>query len=159
VLLALRFPHHGEISGALVRGLGVGRPALVSAGSPAADEFPEGVVIPVDPGRGEGDELVALLSRLLGDAELRERIGGLARGHVREHHDLARSVGTLVAFLRQVAADKPRTLQAIEASRRDLGGLVDYLHEELSFGAYDLGLGGFELGADELLAELAKKAE
>src|SRR5262249_51536081 len=50
VVLALRFPTYGEISGALVRALGVGRPVLVTGGTPAAEEFPDGVVVPVDPG-------------------------------------------------------------------------------------------------------------
>jgi hypothetical protein len=50
VVLALRFPTHGEMSGALVRALGVGRPILVTAGTPASEELPEGVVVPVDPG-------------------------------------------------------------------------------------------------------------
>jgi len=157
VLLALRFPHHGEISGALVRGLGVGRPALVSAGSPAAEEFPEGVVIPVDPGRAELEELVALLARLLADAALREGIGRMAREHVRRHHNLHESVDTLVGFLETAHAGKAETLRAIESAQLPEGSLLEYLHEELSFGAYDLGLGGFELGADALLAELGEK--
>jgi glycosyltransferase involved in cell wall biosynthesis len=157
VLLALRFPNHGEISGALVRGLGIGRPALVSAGSPAAEEFPEGLVVPVDPGRAETDELVALLHRLLSDGGLRERIGGLAREHVRQHHDLARGIDALVGFLVDAARGKAAALRAIEAGRHEQDSLLEYLREELSFGAYDLGLGGFELGTDELLAELSEK--
>jgi glycosyltransferase involved in cell wall biosynthesis len=157
VLLALRFPNHGEISGALVRGLGVGRPALVSAGSPAAEEFPEGVVVPVDPGRAETEELVALLQKLLSDRALRERIGSLARDHMRRHHDLRQGVLALVRFLEETARGKAAALRAIEAGRHEQGSLLEYLHEELSFGAYDLGLGGLELGADELLAELSLK--
>jgi glycosyltransferase involved in cell wall biosynthesis len=157
VLLALRFPHHGEISGALVRGLGVGRPALVSAGSPAAEEFPEGVVIPVDPGRGELDELVALLSRLLADAALRETVGTMAREHVRRHHDLRQGLDTLVSFLEATSAGKRETLRAILAAKVPEGSLLEYLHEELSFGAYDLGLGGFELGVDALLSGIGEK--
>src|SRR6185437_8905045 len=61
VVLSLRFPTHGEISGALVRTLGVGRPALVTASTPAAEEFPEGVVAPIDPGPREEEELAAVL--------------------------------------------------------------------------------------------------
>ena len=75
VVLALRFPSHGEMSGALVRALGVGRPVLVSAGTPAADEFPEGVVVPVGPGPHEEDELYAVLGHLAGAPALRETIG------------------------------------------------------------------------------------
>jgi nucleotide-binding universal stress UspA family protein len=155
VLLALRFPHRGEISGALVRGLGVGRPALVSAGSPAAEEFPEGVVVPVDPGRHEREQLLAVLERLLGDAGLRRSIEGLARAHVARHHDGAAAAETLAAFLESVLRSKDALLAGIRAGEAPAGSLLEYLREELSFGAYELGLGGFELGADALLAELA----
>lgn len=156
VLLALRFPHHGEISGALVRGLGIGRPALVSAGSPSADEFPDGIVVPVDPGAGEREELVALLRRLLLDAGLRDAIGRLAREHVRAHHDLGRSVASLGEFLERVLEAKPAALRAIDAARFETGSLLEYLREEVAFGAYDLGLGDGELGVDELLAEIGR---
>lgn len=157
VLLLLRFPHHGEISGALLRGLGVGRPSLVSAGSPAAEEFPEGVVIPVDPGRGELEELAALLTRLLADASLRESIGRMAREHVLGRHELRASIDTLAGFLETAHAGKAETLRAIEGAKLPEGSLLEYLHEELSFGAYDLGLGGLELGTGALLAELGEK--
>lgn len=156
LLLALRFPHHGEISGALVRGLGVGRPALVSAGSPAAEEFPEGTLLPVSPGATEAEELLALTSRLLGDRGLRDSIGRLARDHVRRHHELHASVATLVGFLGEVLAAKPAALRALEASRPQEGSLLEYLHQEIAFGAFDLGLGGFDLGVDPLLEGLAE---
>ncbi len=154
VLLALRFPHHGEISGALVRGLGVGRPALVSAGSPADEEFPEGVVVPVDPGRGQLPELLALLDRLLGDPALRDRIGALARDHARRLHGLEGSIDALAGFLEGVVEQKAALLATVAAAQAEPGSLLEYLHQELSFGAYDLGLAGFDLGADALLAEL-----
>ena len=156
VLLALRFPHHGEISGALLRGLGVGRPALVSAGSPAAEEFPEGVVIPVDPGRAELPELVALLERLLSDSALREQIGLGAREHVLRHHGLAASIDALVGFLEAALAAKAETLRSVFAAKAPEGSLLEYLHEKVSFGAYDLGLGGLDLGVDSLLAEIGE---
>lgn len=158
VLLSLRFPQHGEISGALVRGLGVGRPAIVSAGCPSAEEFPEGVVLPIDPGPREEEQLLALLSRLLEDAPLRESISALAREHMLRHHDLAASVTSLVSFLEQVLAAKPGLVAAIEATRARPAGLLEYLHQELAFSAYDLGLAGFDLGTDELLAEIGEEA-
>lgn len=156
VLLALRFPHHGEISGALVRGLGVGRPALVTAGTPAAEEFPDGLVVPVDPGPAEAFELAALLRRLLADAALRETIGRLARDHVRRHHDLETGVATLASFLDEVLARKPETLRALAAGRLRPGSLLEFLHQEVAYGAYDLGLAGLDLGVEPLLAGLGE---
>jgi glycosyltransferase involved in cell wall biosynthesis len=157
VVLSLRFPSHGEISGALVRALGASRPVLVTAGTPAAEEFPEGVVVPVDPGPSQEDELCALLDRLLSDAGLRERVGHLAAAHVREHHDLGRSVARLGSFLEDVANRKPTLLATLEADRVEAGTLLGYLVEEARWGARDLGLPGLPLGLDPLLRGLLGK--
>ena len=154
VVLSLRFPTHGEISGALVRALGVGRPVLVTAGTPAGDEFPEGVVVPLDPGPSQEDELVALLDRLLSDTRLRERISALARAHVREHHDLARTVDALAVFLEGVLVRKPEILAALAADRAEEGTLRAYLMEEVRWGARDLGLPGVPLDLAPLLEGL-----
>jgi glycosyltransferase involved in cell wall biosynthesis len=154
VALALRFPSHGEISGALVRTLGVGRPALVTGGTPASEEFPEGVVVPIDPGRAEEEQLVALLERLLESPELRERISRLAREHVRAHHDLEASVNRLLGFLGEALARKDVTLREQETERAPAGSLLAYLLEEVRWGASDLGITGFHTGVEPLLAEL-----
>ena len=154
VVMSLRFPTHGEISGALVRALGVGRPVLVTAGTPAGDEFPEGVVVPIDPGPAQEDELVALLDRLLSDPGLRERISALARAHVREHHDLAGTVDALAAFLEGVLVRKPEILKALASDRAEEGTLLGYLMEEVRWGARDLGLPGVPLDLRPLLEGL-----
>jgi glycosyltransferase involved in cell wall biosynthesis len=158
LILALRFPSHGEISGALVRALGLGRPALVTAGTPASQEFPEGVVVPVDPGPGQEDELRALLGRLLDDAPLRARISALARAHVRQGHDLERTVDLLAGFLEGVAARKAALLATLAADRAEEGSLLGYLLEEVRGGARDLGLPGVPLGLEPLLRSLAGRA-
>jgi glycosyltransferase involved in cell wall biosynthesis len=154
VVLALRFPSHGEISGALVRALGVGRPALVTAGTPAAEEFPDGVVVRVDPGPHEEAELEALLEALLRRRELRETVGRLAREHTRAHHDLAETTRRLSRFLAEVEAGKESALQALQADRAETGGLLGYLMEEVRWGARDVGLPGVRLGLEGLLREL-----
>ena len=158
VVLALRFPSHGEMSGAVVRALGVGRPVLLSAGSAAAEEFPEGVVVPIDPGPAEEAELEAFLRHLLAAPELRASIGALARAHVRRHHRLEEKVGVLGAFLREVEARKDEALAALRADRADEGGLLGYFMEEVRWGARDLGLADVRLGLEGLLAPLAKDA-
>jgi glycosyltransferase involved in cell wall biosynthesis len=155
VVLSLRFPSHGEISGALVRALGVGRPALVTAGTPAAEEFPEGVVAPIDPGPREEAELVAVLARLLDDGPLRDRMGRLAREHVRARHDLDATAGTLVAFLEDVARRKDALRAEILADRAAEGGLLGFLMEEVRWGARDLGLSRVPLGLKDLLGTIA----
>jgi len=155
VVISLRFPTHGEISGALVRALGVGRPAVVTAGTPAADEFPEGIVAPIDPGPREEEELVAVLARLLEDEALRDDMGRLARDHVRRHHGLAETAGRLAAFLAEVAARREPLRAEILADRAGEGGLLGYLIEEVRWGARDLGLSRGPLGLERLLGELA----
>jgi len=154
VVLALRFPTHGEMSGALVRALGVGRPVLVTAGTPASEELPEGIVVPVDPGVHETAELAALLHRLLRDEALRDRIGRLARDHAREHHALAPTVERLAAFLIDVHA-RQEELVALVAKPAPEGSLMEYLVEEVRRAALDIGLPGVPARLGPLLAELA----
>jgi glycosyltransferase involved in cell wall biosynthesis len=156
-VLALRFPSHGEMSGAVVRALGVGRPVLVSAGSAAADEFPEGVVVPIDAGRREEAELEAFLRHLRASPGLRDAIGTLAAAHVRERHGLERTVEALAAFLSEVEAGKDQALAALRADRADEGGRLGYLMEEVRWGARDLGLADVRLGLEALLRPLARE--
>jgi len=121
VVLALRFPSLGEMSGVLLRALAVGRPAVVTAGTPAGDEFPEGVVVPVDPGRYEEAELEAVLDGLLASPDVREAIGERARAHARRHHDPERLAEDLLDFLEVVArAPLPPPVPEDAGLRRDL---------------------------------------
>lgn len=154
VVLALRFPSHGEISGALVRALGVGRPALVTAGTPAADEFPDGVVVPIDPGPREADELGAVLDRLLADPSLREAMGRVARDHVRTHHAIAATTERLARFLDEVLDGKAAILASLAPHKAPEGSLLAYLLDEVRWSALDMGLDGVPAGIETLLAEL-----
>lgn len=156
VVLALRFPSHGEMSGAVVRALGVGRPVLVSAGSAAADEFPEGIVVSVDPGRHEAAELEGFLRHLRASPGLGERIGALAAAHVRQHHGLEDSAERLATFLRGVAMRKAEILAALAATRGPEGGRLGYLMDEVRWGARDLGLADMRLDLEGLLQPLAR---
>lgn len=154
VVLALRYPSHGEMSGALVRALGVGRPVLVTAGSPAAEELPAGVVAPVEPGPLEGVQLEVLLERLLTDAGLAQRLGHLAAAHARSEHDLAATALRLAGFLEQVADRHAELETQVARLRPTEGSLRAFLRDEVRWSAHELGLGGLDLGLDPLLAEL-----
>ncbi len=145
VVLALRFPSHGEMSAALVRALGLGRTALVSAGTPAGLEFPEGVVVPVTPGPGEAEELFALLQHLLANEALRETIGSLARAYVAERHGLRQTVDALADFLRGVKAREGELLRGLDQDVAD-GTLAAFFREEVRWAARDLGLSNLGLG-------------
>jgi glycosyltransferase involved in cell wall biosynthesis len=155
VVVGLRFPSHGEISGAVVRALGVGRPVLVTAGSPSAEEFPEGVVVPIDPGPREAAELTAFLEGLLENKSLADRIGGVAAAHVRRHHDLRATVDLLTTFLADVFTRKDALLGLVGPGRAPAGSLRAYLADEVRWTALDLGLTGMPAGCEELLTDLA----
>ena len=154
VVSSLRFPCYGEISGAMVRALGVGRPVLVTAGTPAAEEFPAGVVVPVDPGPTEEAELEALLSWLLGDESLRQIMGRLAREHVERRHSLAGTTAQLSSFLSGVLCQAPDLRRRLMEDRPEEDTLLGYLAEEVRWGAREVGLHGVHLGLKGLLADL-----
>jgi glycosyltransferase involved in cell wall biosynthesis len=155
VVLALRFPSHGEMSGALVRALGAGTPVLVTAGTPAVAEFPEGIAISVDPGPYEAAELAGLVDHLLSRAEDARALGRAARAHTLLHHDLARTAARLAAFLREVAAGAPAARAA--RARRDAleGTRLGFYLDEIRPGARELGLAAAGLGLEDVLAPLA----
>jgi glycosyltransferase involved in cell wall biosynthesis len=155
VILALRFPNFGQMSSTLVRAMGVARPVLVTAGTPLAEEMPEGTVVPVDAGPYEEAELTALLARLLADRPLRETIGELACEHVRTAHELRATTDRLLGFLQDVQSRRSELVAAISDGQAEPGTLLGYFKEEIRWGARDLGLAGLPLGLDELLTELA----
>jgi glycosyltransferase involved in cell wall biosynthesis len=158
VVLALRFPTHGEISGALVRALGVGRPALVTAGTPAAEEFPPGCVVPVDPGVCQEAEIEAVLARLLADRPLREAIGGLARDHVAGHHGLEATVARLASFLDEVARQKETLAADVDRRRVAAGSLLGYLADEVRWASRDIGLAETPGGVEDVVMALVQPA-
>ena len=155
VVLALRYPTHGEMSGALLRALGVGRPVLVTAGTPAAEEFPEGVVVPVDPGPSEEGELEALLSHLLQEPALCETIGRLAREHVARENALPPGVARLFAFLVDVNGRKEALRRDVASLRVPEGERLGFLLDEIRFGALDLGLPGIPAGVESVVRRFA----
>ncbi len=155
VVVALRFPTRGEISGALVRALGVGRPALVTAGSPASEEFPEGCVAPVGLGDGEVVELRALLDALLSRPELCASMGGIARDHVLRHHDLDATVAQLAEFLEEVVSRRVELRADVTKRLPPETGRLGYLMDEVHWSAAELRLQGLDLGIAGLLSDLA----
>ena len=137
--------------------MGVGRPALVTAGTPSADEFPEGCVVPVTPGVCEEAELEALLARLLGDEALRETIGRLARAHVTTHHGLAATAARLGDFLEEVHGRQDALAADVERRRASADGLLGHLRDEVRWAARDLGLFDVPPEIEPVLADLLRR--
>lgn len=78
VIVNLRYPHRGEVSGTLARAMAAGKPTIVQAMGSYLDA-PEDAVVRIPAGEPDALELADALSRLRGDAELREQIGARAR--------------------------------------------------------------------------------
>lgn len=154
LVLALRFPSDGGLAEAVVPALGLGRPVLVTAGSAADEAFPEGVVVPIDPGPGGEAGLDALLSRLVEDFHLRESIGRSARAHALAHHDLGTTTRALAVFLEEVRGDVDRLKQSVALGRPHEGSLGARLLHEVRRTRHELGLGELSLGVEPLLAPL-----
>lgn len=153
VVLALRFPSRGETSGVLMRALAAGRAAVVSSGSTADEDLPEGVVARVNPGPGEASELAAVLTFLLTDEEARRRMEELARETA-----LARPVGALserlAEFIRQVSGER-KELEIALRERAGLGQTVrERIRNDLAAAASSLGLAHLPANVFERLAGL-----
>ena len=155
VVLALRFPSQGEMSGALMRALGVGRPVLVTSGTAACDDFPAGVVIPIDPGAHAEEALARHLTRLLEEPALAARIGAEAKAYVEAHCGVATTAEQLAQFLQGVTAQAPELRRRVAEERVADGGLLQYLLDELGLTAHDLGLADFPAEIVSLLRPLA----
>lgn len=154
VVAALRFPSRGEMSAVLVRAMGVGRPVLVTAGTPAAEEMPPGTVVPVAPGPHEEAEIEGLVRRLVGNESLRAAIGAEARRHVVANHALEDTVSALAGFLEKIHRHREGRQREIETDRSGDGTLTAYFVEEVRQAARDLGLPRVDLGLGPLLEPL-----
>jgi len=107
VVVNLRFPSTGELSGTLIRTLGMGKPVLVSNTGPFA-EFPEHAVARIDLGPPEVPEIARVLLWLARNPHLREAMGRFAREHVEERYKLSDEASAYAEFLRRVVAARRR---------------------------------------------------
>jgi glycosyltransferase involved in cell wall biosynthesis len=98
VVVDLRFPHRGEVSGSLARAMQCGRTTIVS-GTGTYLDVPSDRVVHVSPGPVEPQELAAAIRGLLEDADRRRAIGEAARAHMAE---LARSDATAHVYARAI---------------------------------------------------------
>ena len=155
VILSLRYPSFGEMSGALVRSLGLGRTTLVTAGTPGAEEFPPGIVVPIRPGRSQAAEIEAVLRYLLADPAARAALGAAAREFVRREHDLVATTAKLAAFLAAVDARKAELRAGMSEEDEAHAPLARFFDDEIRWAARDLNLRGYPLGIGALLDELS----
>jgi glycosyltransferase involved in cell wall biosynthesis len=105
VVVNLRFPSTGELSGTLIRTLGMGKPVLVSNTGPFA-EFPEQTVARIDLGPPEVAEIAGTLRLLADRPDIREAMGRFAREHVESHYKLSDEARAYAEFLDRVLEAK-----------------------------------------------------
>jgi glycosyltransferase involved in cell wall biosynthesis len=83
VIVNLRFPHRGEVSGTVIRALQAGRATVVSGAGTYLD-WPEDAVVRVSPGPPRVDELAEAIGSLVRDPARRRAVGERARTHLVE---------------------------------------------------------------------------
>jgi glycosyltransferase involved in cell wall biosynthesis len=154
VVLALRHPSRGEMSAVLLRALAVGRPTLVTAGTPMSREFPEGVIVGIDPGRHEEAILTATIDALARRPALCAAVGRVARSFVRQHHDPEALAAQLVEFLAELAPQRDVLRRRVAAARAHDGTLLGELLAEVREAAREVGMGEVPPGCEEALASL-----
>jgi glycosyltransferase involved in cell wall biosynthesis len=120
VLVNLRSPTMGETSGAVIRGLGLGKPMLVSDVGWFA-ELPDGVAlkIPVDE-----YEVATTAGAIALAADHAAELGRAARAYVEREHDLARTADGYVRALEEAAggdAVRDAVLLRIAEAAADVG--------------------------------------
>jgi hypothetical protein len=149
VVVALEHPPRAGLGEAVPLAVASGKGPLVSAGSGAAGEMPEGVVAPVSPGSTEVAETVALVRRLLADEPLRSRMGRLARAYAADRRDpggVARALLGLFGTIEPVTEGPAR--------RGTEGGPAARALDEVTVAARELGLVDPRPDLAPLVAEL-----
>jgi glycosyltransferase involved in cell wall biosynthesis len=114
VVVDLRHPHRGEVSGSLARAMQVGRATVVSAIGTYLD-FPEDTVVRVPAGRVDPEVLRVTLLGLLDDPGRRRRVGDAAAAHVRRLIDTdatAHAYEHAILSTRDLVLDPTRTVMA-----------------------------------------------
>jgi glycosyltransferase involved in cell wall biosynthesis len=99
VLVNLRSPTMGETSGAVIRGLSLGKAMLVSDVG-WFSELPDGVVLRVPVDRHEVETIAAALELA---ADHRDELGAAGRAYVRREHDLERVADAYTVALEEAA--------------------------------------------------------
>ena len=114
VVVDLRFPHRGEVSGSLSRAMQLGRAAIVS-GTGSYLDLPHGSVVTVNGGEPDEDELASAIRRLAGDPELRAGVGGSAAAYAEQ---LLKTEATARGYARAIRSTLDLVGDPLGAPRR-----------------------------------------
>jgi glycosyltransferase involved in cell wall biosynthesis len=100
LVVDLRFPHRGEVSGSLARAMQAARPTIVSATGTYLD-VPRDAVVGISAGPADPDELRSVIERLIDEPDRRIRIGAAAGAYMDR---LARSEATAHGYEHAIGA-------------------------------------------------------
>jgi glycosyltransferase involved in cell wall biosynthesis len=103
IVVDLRFPHRGEVSGSLARAMQAGRPSIVSATGTYLDT-PDDAVVRIAPGPPDPAELAGELRALAGDEDLRSRMGMAAAAHTRHLQETEATANGYVTAIEETLA-------------------------------------------------------
>jgi glycosyltransferase involved in cell wall biosynthesis len=145
VIVDLRYPHRGEVSGSLARAMQAGRPSIVSATGTYLD-VPDGTVLRVAAGPTDPLELAERIRTLAEGPEVRARMGETAAAHVRRSRETeatARGYEVAIESTLALVRDPARRAYARWAGAlADLG--IDYATLARGYGlAYAEAMEGF----------------
>jgi glycosyltransferase involved in cell wall biosynthesis len=129
VIVDLRHPHRGEVSGTLIRAQQAGKPAVVSAVGTYL-EAPGGTAVHVAAGATDSTELAAAIRDLLDDPERRSRMGEVAKGHIdrlRRTEAVAHGYAEAMDATLQIATDPAEAVGAAWARRLAELGMTEDL--------------------------------
>ena len=111
VIVNLRYPSAGEMSGTLIRSLASAKPVIISR-LPGLQEIPEDAVLRVRPDEEKADLRKALRS-LITNGELRKKLSANARNYILKHHS-AELVRTQYRKLIELAMERKAHFQGID---------------------------------------------
>ena len=100
IVVNLRYPSAGEMSGTFVRALGLGVPTIVFDHGPMG-ELPDSTVRKIAWGPHAQTELETTLRDMINDAPGRRKLGANAAHHVRNEHDIERVAALYSRALRE----------------------------------------------------------
>lgn len=128
VVVDLRHPHRGEVSGSLARAMQAGRPTVVSATGTYLD-VPDGAVVRVPPGRPDARALADAIASITADDAAAARVGAAAaeasravagataRGYA---HAIASTIGLLADPAHRAMARWARALAELGVTEEHL---------------------------------------
>jgi hypothetical protein len=151
--IALDGPSGNGPPAPVFRAVAAGIPTIVSAGSSAAAELPDGVVVTVSPGPTGPAEIEALLLRLVRDERLRGRVRALALAHAEARRDPGPHASQLLVLVRDLLA-RDRPAPDAPGARGEEATPLGWALDELRGAAAGLGLEDLPPGIERLLSPL-----